>query len=205
MSLTGIASSILSILSGSQHHQSPIQQIRSEFQQLGQDLQSGNLTQAQSDFTTLSQNLSSVIQNSGITTAPTTTPANPNPVAQAFAQLGQDLQAGNLQAAQQDFTTIQQDAQQQLNATQVQGHHHHHHHAERSENSSSSSSSQQTNPILQAFNQLAQSLQSGNLQSAQQAFSTLQTDLQQIGGFTTQSGGATSAAAPAASSLNVTA
>jgi hypothetical protein len=205
MSVTGIASSILSILSGSQHHQSPIQQIRSEFQQLGQDLQSGNLTQAQSDFTTLSQNLSSVIQNSAVTAAPTTTAAaNTNPVAQAFAQLGQDLQSGNLQAAQQDFTTIQQDAQQQLNATQVQGHHHHHHHAERSQDSSSSSSSQSTNPILQTFNQLAQSLQSGNLQSAQQAFSTLQTDLQQIGGFTTQSGGATSAAAPAANSLNVT-
>ncbi len=206
MSVTGIASSILSILSGSQHQRSPIQQIRSEFQQLGQDLQSGNLTQAQSDFTTLSQNLSSVIQNSGVTTPITTTAAaNTNPVAQAFAQLGQDLQSGNLQAAQQDFTTIQQDAQQQLNATQVQGHHHrHHHHAERSENSSSSSFSQQANPILQAFNQLAQSLQSGNLQSAQQAFSTLQTDLQQIGGFTTPSGVATSAAAPAASSLNVT-
>jgi outer membrane protein assembly factor BamD (BamD/ComL family) len=217
MSVTGIASSLLSILSGSRHQQSPIQQIRSEFQQLGQDLQSGNLTQAQSDFTTLSKNLSSVFQNSGITsattptttaalasTAATTAPANTNPVIQAFNQLGQDLQSGNLQAAQQDFTTIQQDAQQQQNAAQVQGHHHHHHHAERSENSSSSSSSQQTNPVLQAFNQLAQSLQSGNLQSAQQAFSTLQTDLQQIGGFTTQSGGATSAAPPAASSLNVT-
>jgi outer membrane protein assembly factor BamD (BamD/ComL family) len=203
MSVTGIASSLLSILSGSRHQQSPMQQIRSEFQQLGQDLQSGNLTQAQSDFTTLSKNLSSVFQNSGVTTDTATTPAaGTNPVIQAFNQLGQDLQSGNLQAAQQDFTTIQQDAQQQLNATQVQGHPHHHHHAESSENSSSSS--QQTNPVLQAFNQLAQSLQSGNLQSAQQAFSTLQSDLQQIGGFTTQSGGATSAAAPAASSLNVT-
>jgi outer membrane protein assembly factor BamD (BamD/ComL family) len=203
MSVTGIASSLLSILSGSRHQQSPMQQIRSEFQQLGQDLQSGNLTQAQSDFTTLSKNLSSVFQNSGVTTDTTTTAAaGTNPVIQAFNQLGQDLQSGNLQAAQQDFTTIQQDAQQQLNATQVQGHPHHHHHAERSENSSSSS--QQTNPVLQAFNQLSQSLQSGNLQSAQQAFSVLQSDLQQIGGFTTQSGGATSAAAPAASSLNVT-
>jgi outer membrane protein assembly factor BamD (BamD/ComL family) len=201
MSVTGIASSLLSILSGSRHQQSPMQQIRSEFQQLGQDLQSGNLTQAQSDFTTLSKNLSSVFQNSGVTTGTATT-AGANPVIQAFNQLGQDLQSGNLQAAQQDFTTIQQDAQQQLNATQVQGHPHHHHHAESSENSSSSS--QRTNPVLQAFNQLAHSLQSGNLQSAQQAFSTLQSDLQQIGGFTTQSGGATSAAAPAASSLNVT-
>jgi len=119
-------------------------------------------------------------------------------VAQAFAQLGQDLQAGNSRRLNRTSPLFRQDAQQQLNATQVQGHHHHHHHAERSQDSSSSSSSQSTNPILQAFNQLVQSLQSGNLQSAQQAFSTLQTDLQQIGGFTTQFGGATSAAAPAA-------
>jgi hypothetical protein len=75
MSVTGIASSILLILSASQHQRSPIQQIPSEFRQLGQDLQSGNLTQAQSDFTTLSQNLSGVIQNIGVATAATTTAA----------------------------------------------------------------------------------------------------------------------------------
>jgi hypothetical protein len=206
MSVTGVASSILSILSGSQRQQSPSQLIQSEFQQLGLDLQSGNLAQAKSDFNTLSKNLPSVSQNSGIPANGSAAATNSNPVAQAFAHLGQDLQSGNLSAAQQDFTTIREDSTQQLNVSPVQIHHLHHHRVERSEGSSSSSSSQQVNSILQDFTKLAQSLQSGNLQSAQQAFSTLQTDLQQIGGFiTSQSGGAGSTAAPPiAARLNVT-
>src|SRR5690348_14876622 len=96
---------------------STFQQIKAEFQQLGQDLQSGNLTQAQQDFTTLSQNFPGASQT------------NSNPVLQALTQLGKDLQAGNLQAAQQDYSTVQQDAEQI--AAQVRGHHsRHHHHAE---------------------------------------------------------------------------
>ena len=175
MSVAGIASSILSTLSGAQVQQSqqnPFLQIRSEFKQLGQDLQAGNLGQAQSDFSTLSQNLSSALQNNASTTA-----TNANPVVQAFAKLGQDLQSGNLQAAQQDFATIQQDSSQ--NAAQVSGHHHHHHSVE---SSSNSSSSQQSGSLAQEFAQLANSLQSGNLSAAQSAFSTLQNDIQQIGG-----------------------
>jgi outer membrane protein assembly factor BamD (BamD/ComL family) len=205
MSVTGVASSILSILSGSQRQQSPSQLIQSEFQQLGLDLQSGNLAQAKSDFNALSKNLPSVSQNSGIPANGSAAATNSNPVAQAFAHLGQDLQSGNLSAAQQDFTTIREDSTQQLNVSPVQIHHLHHHRVESSEGSSSSSS-QQVNPILQDFTKLAQSLQSGNLQSAQQAFSTLQTDLQQIGGLiTSQSGGAGSTAAPpTAARLNVT-
>jgi ElaB/YqjD/DUF883 family membrane-anchored ribosome-binding protein len=172
MSVIGIASNILSTLSGTQNQQNqqnPFQQIRSEFKQLGQDLQAGNLAQAQSDFTTLSQNLSSVLQNNTSTSA--------NPVVQAFAKLGQDLQSGNLQAAQQDFTAIEQDTSQ--NAAQSSGHHHHHHHVE---SSSNSSSSQQSSSLAQDFTQLANSLQSGNLSAAQSAFATLQNDIQQIGG-----------------------
>jgi outer membrane protein assembly factor BamD (BamD/ComL family) len=193
MSVTGIASSILSILSGSQTRETPFQQTRSEFLQLGQDLQAGNLAQAQQDFAKLSQDLPATNQNSA------------NSVAQAITQLGKDLQSGNLSAAQQDFTTIREDSTQQLNVSPVQIHHLHHHRVGSSE-SSSSSSSQQVSPILQDFSKLAQSLQAGNLHSAQQAFSTLQTDLQQIGGFiTAQSGGAGSTAAPPiATRLNVT-
>lgn len=48
MSVTGIASTILSGLSGYQHRgQSKVQQLAGEFKQLAQDVQSGNLTQAQ--------------------------------------------------------------------------------------------------------------------------------------------------------------
>jgi outer membrane protein assembly factor BamD (BamD/ComL family) len=205
MSVSGIGSSILSTLSGSQNQQSPFQKIKSEFQQLGQDLQSGNLSQAQSDFTTLSQDLSNVVQGgantatASATTAPNTAAATTSPILQAFNQLGQDLQSGNLQAAQQDFTKIQQDAQQA--APQVSGHHHHHH----AESSQNSSSSQQSNPIVQAFSQLAQTLQSGSLQGAQQAYSTLQADLQQIGGVTSSGASAPSSTAATTGGLNITA
>ena len=200
MSVTGIASSILSAISGSHNQQTNSQKVQSEFQQLGQDLQSGNLTQAQSDFVTLSQNVPGLSQSS--TTATSTSATSGSPIAQAFAQLGQDLQSGNLQAAQQDYTTVQQDVQQ--SAGQQVGGHHHHHHAEGSQGSSSSASSSQTNPIVQAFSQLEQTLQAGNLSGAQSAFSTLQNDLQQIGGFVA-SGSSQTAAAAASGNLNVTA
>src|SRR5690348_8146243 len=195
MSLIGIASSILSNLSGAQNHRNPFQQVGSEFQQLGQDLQSGNLAQARSDFTTLSQNLSPVLQSDASAVA------SANPVVQAFAKLGQDLQSGNLQAAQQDFVTIQQDTRQ--NPAPVSGRHHYRHHTEGSANSTSS---QQISSLVQDFSQLANSLQAGNLSAAQSAFSSLQNDLQQIGGFSasTSGGGATTASIPAGG-LNVTA
>jgi len=193
MSVMGILSSDLFSAGATQNIQSNnpsnFQKIHSEFQQLGQDLQSGNLTQAQQDYTTLTQNLPGFSQNST------------NPLAQALNQLGQDLQSGNLQAAQQDYATVQQDAQQ--SAAQVAGHHHHHHH--RPEGTQDSSASQQNNPIAQAFSQLAQDLQSGNLQGAQQAFATLQSDLQQIGGFAAAGSSSASGAAATTGSLNVTA
>lgn len=145
-------------------------------------------------------------------TGTTATAANPTatPLGTAFARLGQDLQSGNLQAAQQDYSTVQQAAQQQSATQQVSGHHgYHSHHAESSESSSSISSiaSQQTNPANQAFSALAQDLQAGNLSGAQSAFSMLQNDLQQIGGFLPAgSNGASGAAAPSSSGiLNVTA
>jgi outer membrane protein assembly factor BamD (BamD/ComL family) len=218
MSVTGIASSVLSVLNNSQSQtgQNKFQQIRSEFQALGQDLQSGNLTQAQQDFTTLSQNLPGLGQNSGASNtfatllngATGSSQTSANPLIKAFQQLGQDLQSGNLQAAQQDYTNVQQTAQQEAQTAQTSGgHRHHHHRVESSQDSSSSpsTSSQQSTPIAQAFSQLAQDLQGGNLQGAQQAFATLQNDLQQIGGFATAgSSGSNSSAIPASGgSLNV--
>ncbi len=208
MSIIGILSSNLfsagatQNTKSSQNTPSNFQQIKTEFQQLGQDLQSGNLTAAQSDFTTLSQNISGATQSTAATANSTT---GNNTIAQAFAQLGQDLQSGNLQGAQKDFTTLQQDVQQN-SSNQVGGHHGHRgHHAERSQ-SSSSSSSQQTNSINQAFSALAQDLQAGNLAGSQSAFSALQSDLQQIGGFLPAgSSGTSSTAVPSSSGLNVTA
>jgi outer membrane protein assembly factor BamD (BamD/ComL family) len=243
MSIAGILSSNLfssGAAQGNQHTEGvggngqKFQQLKSEFQQLGQDLQAGNLTKAQSDYATLSQNFPGASQTgaaaatttaaaattaaptNGTTTAASTSTTGNSTVAQQFAQLGQDLQSGNLQAAVQDYSNLQQTAQQggqQNGSQQVGGHHrhgHHHHGGETQSASSSTSSSQQSNPIAQAFSTLSQDLQAGNLSGAQSAFATLQTDLQQIGGFaspgssTSTSPSSTSASA-SAGSLNVTA
>lgn len=134
---------------------SQIQQFQQDFKQLGQDLQSGDLNAAQSDFVTLQNDLPQA--NS------TSTAQNNSPMAQAFNQLAQDLQAGNLTAAQSDFSTLQQDFQSLASQT-----HHHRHHSGGGEESQFS----------QLFSQLGQDLQSGNLSNAQSDFSSLQQLLQ---------------------------
>ena len=155
MSTSGVTSSMFSIL----------QQSQQEFQQLGQDLGSGNLSAAQTDFATLQQDLSQ--------TGSASASQDNSPIAQAFNQLAQDLQAGNLSAAQQDYATLQQDFQNQ--ASRMRHHHHH-------------SGGGQENQFLQLFQQLGQDLQSGNLASAQSDFSSLQQLLQNNPGSGTSSG-----------------
>ena len=132
MSIAGIASTAFAQLANVQHN---YQKVQSEFKQLGQDLQTGNLTQAQADFVTLSQSLASNQQTGAVAsagTSPTTPPTfvGPNAVnqpgqansasashhrihfRQALSQLGQALQAGNLTAAQQAFASMEQIWQQ---------------------------------------------------------------------------------------------
>jgi outer membrane protein assembly factor BamD (BamD/ComL family) len=99
MSISGILASTFT------HQQSapPATPYQQQIQQLGQALQSGNLSAAQSDFANLQQAFSQP--------APTTGPASTNtstPVNQSFSQLASDLRSGNLAAAQKDFSTIQQ-------------------------------------------------------------------------------------------------
>ena len=192
MSISGVSSSNVFQASVAQGAQTKFQQIQSQFQKVGQDLQSGNLTQAQADFATLSQELPSSQQaGAATTTGPT------NTLAKAFKALGQDLQAGNLAASQTDFATIQQDAQQQSSG-QAQGHHHHH----------GGGSSQASNTLEQAFTSLGTALQSGNLSSAQQAYATFQSDVQQaFPSFSAASSGtgAASFTAAGSGSVNVTA
>lgn len=157
MSVSGISASLYN----PQSVQNNFQQFQQVFQQLGKDLQSGNLSAAQSDFATLQQlqpqsNSTSSAQSSN------------NPIAQAFSQLSTDLQSGNLSAAQQDYTAIQQAMQSQATKSQaMQGHHHHHGGGEASE-------------IGQLLDQLGTALQSGDLSSAQSTFTTLQQEFQQL-------------------------
>ena len=135
MSIAGIASTAFAHLANVQRS---YQKVQSEFKQLGQDLQAGNLTQAQADFVTLSQSLASppnfvgpnaVGQQNPSAAASAASPPNfvpPKAVnqagqdqlasgshhrihfRQALSQLGQALQAGNLTAAQQAFATMEQ-------------------------------------------------------------------------------------------------
>ena len=176
MSVAGISSSNLFNINDSRR--SVESEMKQEFAQLGQDLQSGNLSAAQTDFATLTQMGPQSTSSSSSSTA-----ASNSPMAQAFAQLSKDLQSGNLSAAQQDFATIQQDMQS--NAVQSAGHRHHHHGGGE-------------NAISSLFGQLGQALQSGDLSTAQQVFSTMQQDFQQAG----QSTSGTTEVQPNAVSVN---
>jgi len=79
-------------------------QIQQQFQQLGQDLQSGNLSAAQSDSVNLDRLLPQF--------PPLSTSGGNTPIGSALSQLSEDLQAGNLSAAKQDYSTLQQDLQE---------------------------------------------------------------------------------------------
>lgn len=121
MSLTGILASGLFNLAGTQSAQSssatnqsgtPVQ---NEFQQLGQDLQSGNLSAARQDFAYLEQGVrqrtSQILHHHHhFSSAGSTNSANG--AAQDFSELAQALQSGNLSAAQAAFSTLQQAVEQ---------------------------------------------------------------------------------------------
>ena len=156
MSVSGILSSaVLGI--GAHLFQNRVQKIQTEFQKLGQDLQSGDLSAAQADFATLQQ-----LQPQTSSAAPT---QSANSITQDFAQLAADLKAGNTKAAQLDYAKIQQDLQSQM----TQAHHRRYHHCNGKDGSSA---------IGQLFTQLGQALQSGNLSTAQQAYAALQQNFQ---------------------------
>jgi hypothetical protein len=133
MSVAGITSINSTQLANVQQN---LQKVQNEFKQLGHDLQSGNLTQAQADFVTLSQSLASppnfvgptaLDKQAGTGSSPVNPPTTVGPTAvtqsatashhrvhlrQALNQLGHALQAGNLAAAQQAFATMSQIWQQ---------------------------------------------------------------------------------------------
>jgi hypothetical protein len=83
---------------------------------LGSDLKAGNLSAAQSDFTTLQQALQ---RQGGVSThrfhhfhghpiSENSPDGQQNP-GTLFGSLGQELQSGNLTAAQQTYSALQQD------------------------------------------------------------------------------------------------
>lgn len=157
MSVSGILNSALFGI-GAHLFQNRMQKMQTEFQQLGQDLQSGKLSAAQADFATLQQ-----LQPPTSSTAST---QSANSITQDFAQLAADLKAGNTAAAQKDYAQIQKDLQTQAPTTR----HHHHRHGGGADGSTE---------IGQLFSQLGQALRSGNLSTAQRAYAGLQQDFRQ--------------------------
>jgi outer membrane protein assembly factor BamD (BamD/ComL family) len=155
------------------------QKTKQDFQQLGKDLQAGNLTAAESDFVTLQQDLpqGSVASASQINAAAASSTQSGDPIAQAFTQLASDLQAGNLTAAQKDYSALQQDFQtaaaQGSQAAQVPHGHHHHGDSDGTKGSGSSA-------IGQLVTELGQELKSGNLSAAQQTYQSLQQEMKQF-------------------------
>ncbi len=97
MSVFGIASNLINY--ANQSLQSSTKQAQQEFQQLGQDLQSGDLSAAQSDLATFEQ----LVPQSGSSALAQTN----STIANARNQLSQDLQTGDLSAAQKDYAALQ--------------------------------------------------------------------------------------------------
>lgn len=185
MSVTGISNSLFTYDNQpitQKHPPRRMQQFIEDFQQLGEDLQSGNLSAAQADFATLQQ-----IGPKGISD-PTIQPSNP--LSQAFAQLAQDLQSGDLSAAQKDYAEIQKVFQQ--HAERAEGHHHH---------------GEAAAEIQRALHALEQALQDGDLASAKKAFAVLKHDLQKLAESRGQTAPPSPAvpAPPATGSVSVTA
>jgi hypothetical protein len=172
MSVSGISNVSSLLNSNTQTTQSRMQQFRQVFQQLGQDLQSGNLSAAQSDILTLQQSVPPATS--------TTASSSKNRLAQDFGQLSADLQSGNISAAQKDYAAVQQDFQNR--ATHRRRHH-------------GAGGTSGISKVLGGLGQAAQfvanlgshllgplgvALQSGNLSAAQQAYSAVQQAMQQL-------------------------
>jgi hypothetical protein len=135
-----------------------------DFATIGQDLQSGDLAGAQTAFAALTgkQNAPQATAASQ-TNATTVTIHNPTSIYEQLrayrqqrqadvAQLGQDLQAGNLTAAQQDFNTLTALGQSGPNKN---------------------GQAFQRTDRAQDFQAIGQALQSGDLAGAQSAFTSL--------------------------------
>jgi hypothetical protein len=190
MSIAGLFASGLLASQRLQPAQSQLQKFQQSFKQLGNDLAAGNLSAAQSDFAALQTS------NPQLTTSANAQTGS-NGVGATFNQLANDLQSGNVTGAQQDYSSIQNSLAQQSSNT-LTGHRHLGLAQELQDLTNSST------PTGQAFSQLGQALQAGNLQNAQKAYTSLQQDflaLQSASAIT----GSGSSVKPVSTSVNVSA
>lgn len=107
MSTSGVSSSASSILL-EELLKYKAQTKQSALDQLGTDLQSGNLSAAQSDFAALTGDASS--------TTSTATTSN-DPVVQDLVTLSKDLKSGDTAAAEKDYTALKSDLKKAQSST----------------------------------------------------------------------------------------
>jgi hypothetical protein len=116
MSTSGITSSLLSEIASSALSTN---QFATDLNQLAQDLQGGNLTAAQADFVTLSQDALNGVTSansptggftSNLLTAIAASPSGESSFVSELNQLGADLQNGNLSSSLEDLVALESTA-----------------------------------------------------------------------------------------------
>jgi iron uptake system EfeUOB component EfeO/EfeM len=115
------------------------QQQRTEFQQLTQALQSGNLTNAQNAFSALTKSATS----SGVQSLQLT---------QDLSRLGAALQSGDFSKARQAYSSVQQNL---ARSNPIAVHHHRAHHGGASQILTSGFPNSASSPVSSAANQTA--------------------------------------------------
>lgn len=191
MSVSGIPSNNLNSQSEANAVQSRFQHIKLNFQQIGQDLQSGNLSQAQSDFAALQQFLPSNQTAASTSSQPGTFASSP--LGKAVSQLVNGFNSVVLNASPTEPSATQQGTAQ-IAAPQGTGNPHAHRHHGTALLDSAQASAEQ-NALSTLFSQLGQAIQGGNLSTAQSAYASLQQEFQTLG-----LGSPSAASVPAATS-----
>ena len=116
------------------------EQQQQTLQALGTALQSGNLSDAQAAFRSLTQNSSTPSSAASATGTPQTA------VAKDLTALGTALKSGSLTDAQEAYKTLMQDIQSMQQTQGTHKHHHHHHHQTQPVDASSSGTATATTP-----------------------------------------------------------
>lgn len=174
---------IESISSSSSGDRTRTQTIRQDLGALQSDLQSGNITQAQTDFATLLNDAPGLKKELSATSAA----ANPGSQSSALGALSTALQSGNVSGASTALTSLEQ--------TMGRSHHHHHHGGFGAKGNEAA--------IQTDMQSLSGALRSGNLSGAQQAWAQLQQDDPALANLlTTASTGTSGSTAPGATSAS---
>jgi hypothetical protein len=141
--------------------QNPIEEALQDYSQLANDIQNGDLTDADAAYSNLQQ-LVQAYQGPS---------ASNSTIQNDFTTLGQDIQAGNVTTTQSAFTQFQSDLQA----------------AAQPASATTTPTLTPAQQVQQDYAQLESALQSGNLSGAQSAFAALQQALQTQTGSTTSS------------------